>query len=927
MNSFQDRSYGYRTAIFSLTGLFLFLPQILTEFVFKGVYYFAGPHAVFSAIASCVTLLLISRHNNSKAASAFLASAFVFSAIADSIFMITALNPLREAMWVVSISEASYTVFMTLFAAFVFLHYREVVSQKSSALFVSIVFAIFVYVNYEYILHPFFTRDPRPSHFHIVNSTLYAAIESLCMALLTPIILRTNSRTTFVLASLFFALFVGDFGIRYQTVLMQQSSLLGFEYIWETVMAGFAVLFFFTKRLPNNSPESFSSYYSLRVVGVGAQIAAIFGLLALLIASKLMVVSNALLMTNILLAVLFVFIFANYAAMVVSRQLKSASAEPFHELSRAVTVDEYHNPLTPLPVHPRLLSEVREIKQEFNRFVDHLNRVISYARSQSEQAAIARTTQMLAHDVRKPFSMLKMTLDLLSVPRSPEDQQKIIKTATSDVQRAMASVNGLIQDVMEIDSKSELLREPAQADSLVFTTLADTFRIHHKSDVQIEYKLNHSRDLMVDTARISRVFLNIFGNAIQAISNSGKIWVHTRDITTPRGEKFVEFALGNNGPHIEQEDLGRLFDAFFTKNKKGGTGLGLAIAQKVVKAHGGNIWCESAHNRGVEFKFTLPTAEGASAQTLTLPDHARGFATTLISHVSSSSVGDELAFQEVVVQELQKRGKPFHVLVLDDEALYRNAISAHLSGSAELSSLVKIVATKNSREAILHIENCVQKSDFPNLMVLDVDLGPGSPSGFETLRAIREKGVNTLACIHTNRVLLTDNKTAFDCGADVFLPKPATRAHLLKLVIQALEKEGALVSKPAGENVKAPPPKSHRIAVVDDDAIVLMSWEMAFASGEILCFSSPEAFWDAAKIDDNLIASLSGVVTDLHFDNESATDGLGFAEALAQHASVPVFLCTNATQSEIPASAHVKRVVPKDVEQAKEIVLASLKRA
>ncbi len=95
------------------------------------------------------------------------------------------------------------------------------------------------------------------------------------------------------------------------------------------------------------------------------------------------------------------------------------------------------------------------------------------------------------HLPTKPFSMLRMTLDLLNKARTPEEVKKILKVATTDVQRAMASVDGLIQDVMGIGSKSEITPEPVQADTLVHTALADTFRIHNKADVELDISFNH----------------------------------------------------------------------------------------------------------------------------------------------------------------------------------------------------------------------------------------------------------------------------------------------------------------------------------------------------------------------------------------------------------------------------------------------------
>lgn len=73
-------------------------------------------------------------------------------------------------------------------------------------------------------------------------------------------------------------------------------------------------------------------------------------------------------------------------------------------------------------------------------------------------------------------------------------------------------------------------------------------------------------------------------------------------------EPSIELVIGNDGPHIPESQVEKIFDAFFTSGKKNGTGLGLAIAQKIMHAHGGAIECKSAPGFGVEFCLRIPVA-------------------------------------------------------------------------------------------------------------------------------------------------------------------------------------------------------------------------------------------------------------------------------------------------------------------------------
>lgn len=92
----------------------------------------------------------------------------------------------------------------------------------------------------------------------------------------------------------------------------------------------------------------------------------------------------------------------------------------------------------------------------------------------------------------------------------------------------------------------------------------------------------------VDAHRVQRVFSNIINNALEAMSvNKGRLWFFTKE---DLNSQFTQFCIGNSGSFIQKEEVSKIFDAFYTKNKQGGTGLGLAIAQEIIYAHGGKIW-------------------------------------------------------------------------------------------------------------------------------------------------------------------------------------------------------------------------------------------------------------------------------------------------------------------------------------------------
>lgn len=221
--------------------------------------------------------------------------------------------------------------------------------------------------------------------------------------------------------------------------------------------------------------------------------------------------------------------------------------------------------------------------------------------------AVARVTQMLAHDVRKPFSTLKIALDSLSKMGHPDEIKKFLARLIPDIEKAARHVDGLIADVLEVGiPTTQLIQEPISPRALIGAALYEIGSMYPDSEIRIFCCLEHVHMVNIHQQKIERVFANILGNAYQAMGRAGLLWIHTKEYNGK-----VEFCIGNDGPGLPEGDTSQFFDPFYTHGKKNGTGLGLAIAKKIVSAHGGDIWCSSSRKsdskRGkVEFYFTLP---------------------------------------------------------------------------------------------------------------------------------------------------------------------------------------------------------------------------------------------------------------------------------------------------------------------------------
>jgi two-component system sensor histidine kinase KdpD len=88
-------------------------------------------------------------------------------------------------------------------------------------------------------------------------------------------------------------------------------------------------------------------------------------------------------------------------------------------------------------------------------------------------------------------------------------------------------------------------------------------------------------------------------------------------ITAESSAEFLLTSVADNGPGIEEVELGLIFDKFYRGKDQRylvqGTGMGLPIAKAIVEAHGGTLSVTSQRGHGSVFSFTLPADVPRSA--------------------------------------------------------------------------------------------------------------------------------------------------------------------------------------------------------------------------------------------------------------------------------------------------------------------------
>ncbi len=282
-------------------------------------------------------------------------------------------------------------------------------------------------------------------------------------------------------------------------------------------------------------------------------------------------------------------------------------------------------------------TEIRPAIEDLRRYLESKKLMDESREHMQRVEAIADAVQMLAHDVRRPFSMLLAGIKQIEDVQDPAKMQAVIQKVTSLTKDATKNVDRLVAGVMDLQSNHAPQQSKVNLVELIRSSLIEVFGVKSKGDSSFRYDFGHTHLADVDEAKVGRVLANLIENAFDAQNGCGSIWLQTRQA----GER-IEIIVGNDGSFIDELSRKKIFDRFYTKGKSNGTGLGLAIAKKVIEDHGGEILCESDKQTGTVFRFTVPSSgELALVNTVELPKSCleiRENFSTLASLAQSSKV-------------------------------------------------------------------------------------------------------------------------------------------------------------------------------------------------------------------------------------------------------------------------------------------------
>lgn len=198
----------------------------------------------------------------------------------------------------------------------------------------------------------------------------------------------------------------------------------------------------------------------------------------------------------------------------------------------------------------------------------------------------------LAHDLRNPLGVIKMTTDILLTKSENTDEK--VKERYKMIDMSARRMNHQIDDVLDfVRTKEPQLRENSVRE--IITMAAKTTEI--PTNVQITLPENDV-SLRCDQKQLVVLLSNLISNAVQAIEEKNG----TIRVRLDSDLHSVTIEVEDSGPGIKEDVMPKIFEPLFT-TKHHGTGLGLVSCKNIIDAHKGKI---TVQNNPTRFTITIP---------------------------------------------------------------------------------------------------------------------------------------------------------------------------------------------------------------------------------------------------------------------------------------------------------------------------------
>lgn len=236
--------------------------------------------------------------------------------------------------------------------------------------------------------------------------------------------------------------------------------------------------------------------------------------------------------------------------------------------------------------------------QQLSEVYKQLQDSFEQLRRADRLSALGELSAGLAHEIRNPLGAIDGAVQILRRQELPAvTRDEFAQLAETEIQRLKNLVNNVLDFGRPTPPRVIEIDPCVLADSVV-KLLGETAKLSGVT-VRAERGID-TLPVAVDVDQMKQVLLNLGLNAIQAMQPGGTLVYRVSG-----GNELADIEVIDEGKGIEESDLERIFNPFYT-TRADGTGMGLSIAYRIVSQHKGHIIVRRNAGRGMTFVVRLP---------------------------------------------------------------------------------------------------------------------------------------------------------------------------------------------------------------------------------------------------------------------------------------------------------------------------------
>ena len=244
------------------------------------------------------------------------------------------------------------------------------------------------------------------------------------------------------------------------------------------------------------------------------------------------------------------------------------------------------------------IKEIRELKHSFNSMSRELNSTQKKLLQAEKDTMWKELSRILAHEIKNPLTPIQLSIQRLE-EKYELDHNKFYEVFPESVRIINQEINNLKLLVSSFSNFAKNINPEISE----FNPKAIIEEILNSYQHNFEIKVSGENcTISFDRTHFYQIITNLVQNAIDASDKKNIIIININE-----SDLNIVISISDSGKGINEMDLNKIFEPYFTKKKKG-TGLGLALVKKLVDVNNSEINVTSKENEGSCFNIVIPNS-------------------------------------------------------------------------------------------------------------------------------------------------------------------------------------------------------------------------------------------------------------------------------------------------------------------------------